>query len=88
VLRCPIERRICQRAASRAKIQFHHRSERSVVRSEDYKSLIITQRRGVPITLGSLGTVQEGVENVRQAGWADTSLGGARRLQSNRMPRD
>ena len=39
--------------------------------ADDYKSIIIAQRKGVPVTLGSLGTVIRGVENSRQTGWAD-----------------
>ena len=39
--------------------------------ADDYKSIVITQRKGVPVTLGSLGTVLRGVENSRQTGWAD-----------------
>ena len=38
---------------------------------DDYKSIIVAQRKGVPITLASLGTVVRGVENNRQTGWAD-----------------
>ena len=38
---------------------------------DDYKSIIVAQRKGVPITLASLGTIVSGVENNRQTGWAD-----------------
>ncbi|MES2569067.1 MAG: efflux RND transporter permease subunit, partial [Verrucomicrobiota bacterium] len=38
----------------------------------DYRSITLAQRRGVPVTLGSLGTAEEGVENTRLAGWAGT----------------
>jgi multidrug efflux pump subunit AcrB len=37
-----------------------------------YQSLVITQKHNVPIKLSSLGNVIEGVENTRQAGWANT----------------
>ncbi len=39
--------------------------------AERYKSIIVTQRKGVPVTLGSLGTIISGLENNRQTGWAD-----------------
>src|SRR4051812_37229624 len=38
----------------------------------DYQSLILTQKRGVPIKLSSLGKVVEGVENERSGGWSGT----------------
>jgi len=40
---------------------------------EKYQSLVITQKNKVPIRLSSLGTVIEGVENERVAGWAGTN---------------
>ncbi|MDB6118855.1 MAG: Acriflavin resistance protein [Verrucomicrobiaceae bacterium] len=39
--------------------------------AEHYKSIIVAQRKGVPVTLGSLGTIISGLENSRQTGWAD-----------------
>ncbi len=39
--------------------------------AEDYNAIIITQKNGVPVTLSSLGKIVRGVENTRQAGWAD-----------------
>ncbi|MDB6140876.1 MAG: Acriflavin resistance protein [Verrucomicrobiaceae bacterium] len=38
---------------------------------ETYKSIIVAQRQGVPVTLGSLGDAISGLENNRQTGWAD-----------------
>ncbi|HSU53612.1 MAG TPA: efflux RND transporter permease subunit, partial [Candidatus Dormibacteraeota bacterium] len=40
--------------------------------SDAYQSLVITQKNGVPIRLGSLGDVIEGTENDRLAGWANS----------------
>jgi hydrophobe/amphiphile efflux-1 (HAE1) family protein len=40
--------------------------------AKDYHSLILTQSNGVPIRLSSLGTIVDGVENFRLAGWAGT----------------
>ena len=41
--------------------------------AKKYQSLILTQKRGVPIKLSMLGKVIEGVENARVAGWAGTN---------------
>ncbi|MDB6110155.1 MAG: acriflavin resistance protein [Pedosphaera sp.] len=41
--------------------------------AKDYQSLILTQRRGVPVKLSALGNVVEGVENARSGGWAGTN---------------
>ena len=38
-------------------------------RAEFYRNIIVTQRNGVPVTLGSLGKVIDSTENVRQSGW-------------------
>ncbi len=38
----------------------------------DYKNLILTQRKGVPIKLDAVARVLDGVENGRQAGWFGT----------------
>ena len=40
--------------------------------AEDYQNIIITQKNGVPVTLSSIGKIVRGVENTRQAGWADS----------------
>jgi hydrophobe/amphiphile efflux-1 (HAE1) family protein len=40
--------------------------------AEDYQNIIITQKHGVPVTLSSIGKIVRGVENTRQAGWADS----------------
>ncbi|HEY6166436.1 MAG TPA: efflux RND transporter permease subunit, partial [Verrucomicrobiae bacterium] len=40
--------------------------------AEGYQSLILTQRKGVPIQLSALGRVFDGVENGRLAGWFGT----------------
>lgn len=40
--------------------------------AKDYQNLILTQKHGTPIKLSSLGTVTEGVENDRLAGWFGT----------------
>jgi len=40
--------------------------------ADDYQNLILTQRRGTPIRLGTLGEAVEDVENQRVAGWAGT----------------
>ena len=40
--------------------------------AKDYQNLILTQKHGTPVKLSSLGTVTEGVENDRLAGWFGT----------------
>ncbi|NBV22108.1 MAG: acriflavine resistance protein B [Proteobacteria bacterium] len=47
-------------------------SNGQLIDAKDYQSLIITQRKGTPIKLSSLGRVEEGVENERLAGWSGT----------------
>jgi hydrophobe/amphiphile efflux-1 (HAE1) family protein len=39
----------------------------------DYKNLILTQRKGVPLRLNSIGEAIDSVENRRVAGWAGTN---------------
>ncbi len=41
--------------------------------ADKYRSLILTQRQGVPLRLDAVGRVVEGVENERLAGWAGTN---------------
>ncbi|MDB6018367.1 MAG: Acriflavin resistance protein [Pedosphaera sp.] len=41
--------------------------------AQEYQSLILTQKRGVPIKLSALGRVVESVENDRVAGWSGTN---------------
>ena len=40
--------------------------------AEPYRRLILRQQNGTPLPLNALGTVVEGVENTRLAGWAGT----------------
>ncbi len=42
-------------------------------KADEYKSLILTQRQGVPLRLEAVGRVVEGVENERLAGWSGTN---------------
>lgn len=55
----------------------HHtytlQSNDQIHEADDYKNLILTQRRGIPLRLGSLGTAIDSVENQRVAGWAGTN---------------
>jgi len=41
--------------------------------AEDYASIVVAQRNGVPLTLGQIGEVFESVENSKVAGWAGTT---------------
>jgi hydrophobe/amphiphile efflux-1 (HAE1) family protein len=41
--------------------------------AKDYQNLILTQRKGVPVRLNSLGNVTESVENTQLAGWSGTN---------------
>jgi hydrophobe/amphiphile efflux-1 (HAE1) family protein len=42
--------------------------------AREYRNLILTENNGTPIKLSALGTIVEGVENSRLAGWAGTNL--------------
>ncbi|MBI1841696.1 MAG: efflux RND transporter permease subunit [Verrucomicrobia bacterium] len=44
-----------------------------LLEARDYDALILTQRRGVPVRLSSMGRAVEGVENGRVAGWSGTN---------------
>jgi hydrophobe/amphiphile efflux-1 (HAE1) family protein len=46
------------------------RSNDQLVDAPQYESLILTQHNNIPLKLGTLGHVYEGVENDRTAGWA------------------
>jgi hydrophobe/amphiphile efflux-1 (HAE1) family protein len=48
-------------------------SNDQLLESDQYQSLIITQKNNVPILLSSLGRVVEGVENDKVGGWAGTN---------------
>ncbi len=41
--------------------------------SEEYKPLIIAYRNGAPVKVSDVATVEDGVEDERQAAWANTS---------------
>ena len=42
-----------------------------LMNAADYQSLVISQNNGVPITLSSVATIQNGTENILQGGWVD-----------------
>ena len=44
-----------------------------ILSSEEYTPLVIAYRNGAPVTLGDVATVVDGVENVRQAAWMNTT---------------
>ena len=54
------------------KLSYTLQSNDQLAAAKNYRSLILTQKQGVPIKLEALGKVVEGVENARLAGWAGT----------------
>jgi len=44
-----------------------------ILSSEEYTPLVIAYRNGAAVTLGDVATVVDGVENVRQAAWMNTT---------------
>src|SRR6266849_1933094 len=48
-------------------------SNDQLLEAKDYQSLVLTQKRNIPVRLSALGRVIEGVENERLAGWSGTN---------------
>ncbi len=48
-------------------------SNDQLLEAKDYQSLVLTQKRDIPVKLSALGRVIEGVENDRLAGWSGTN---------------
>ena len=48
-------------------------SNDQLLEAKDYQSLVLTQKRDIPVKLSALGRVVEGVENERLAGWSGTN---------------
>ena len=48
-------------------------SNDQLLEAKDYQSLVLTQKRDIPVRLSALGRVIEGVENDRLAGWSGTN---------------
>jgi hydrophobe/amphiphile efflux-1 (HAE1) family protein len=55
------------------RISYAISSNDQLLEGGEYQNLIITQRRGVPIRLSSLGRAIDSAENQRVAGWAGTN---------------
>jgi hydrophobe/amphiphile efflux-1 (HAE1) family protein len=48
-------------------------SNDQLLEAKDYQSLVLAQKRDIPVRLSALGQVVEGVENDRLAGWSGTN---------------
>src|SRR6266702_2555781 len=48
-------------------------SNDQLLEAKDYQSLVLTQKRDIPVKLSALGRGVEGVENERLAGWSGTN---------------
>jgi multidrug efflux pump len=47
-------------------------SNDQLTEADQYSPIIVIQRKGIPVKLENLGTISDGVENTRLAGWSGT----------------